>query len=277
MIEPLWNRLHIASVQITMAERFGVQQRGGFYDPVGALRDVVVNHLFQILALVAMEAPADRDPDTIKDAKLSVFKAIPAIPTSDYVRGQYSGYREIDGVRANSTTETYAALKLEVRNPRWHGVPFFIRAGKRLPVTQTELRVVFRDAPLPTFLPHGHRPPAPSQLVIKIDHGAGIRIVLDARRADAQVPKEIELDMEFADEGGEGPTPYEVLLLDALRGDATHFTRQDGVDETWRIVEPLIDNPPPVKAYAPGSWGPDEADALLGEFAPWRGPWLVQS
>src|SRR3954449_3492226 len=275
MIEPLWNRLHIASVQLTMAERFGVQERGSFYDPVGALRDVVVNHLMQVLAVTAMEAPATRDPDVIKDAKLSVFQSMPDAEAANYVRGQYDGYREIEGVRANSATETFAALKLEVRNPRWEGVPFYIRAGKRLPVTQTELRVVFREAAIPGFLPSGHRPPAPSQLVIKIDRGAGVRIILDARRADSAVPKEIELDMESADEGGEGPTPYEVLLNDALRGDSTHFTRQDSVEETWRIVGPLLEKPPAVQPYAPGSWGPEEADTLLGDHGPWRGPWIT--
>jgi glucose-6-phosphate 1-dehydrogenase len=275
MIEPLWNRLHVACVQITLAERFGVQDRGSFYDPVGALRDVVVNHLLQVLAVTAMEAPASRDPDVVNDAKLAVFQAIPEADPKQYVRGQYDGYKDIEGVAARSTTETFAALKLEVRNPRWDGVPFFIRAGKRLPATQTELRVVFREAPIPGFLPAGHRPPAPSQLVIKIDHGAGVRIVLDARRADSQVPKEIELDMEFADEGGEGPTPYEVLLRDALRGDRTHFTRQDSVEETWRIVSRLIDEPPPTLPYKPGSWGPEEAESLLGDHGPWRGPWMT--
>src|SRR3954452_18936149 len=275
MIEPLWNRLHIASVQLTMAERFGVQERGTFYDPVGALQDVVVTPLLQTLAVAAMEAPATRDPDVIKDAKLAVFQSMPEVDPKDYVRGQYDGYRDIDGVAAKSTTETFAALKLEVRNPRWEGVPFFIRAGKRLPVTQTELRVVFRAAPLPGFLPAGHRAPAPSQLVIKIDRGAGVRIVLDARRADSAVPKEIELDMEFAEEGGEGPTPYEVLLNDALRGDSTHFTRQDTVEEPWRIVRRLIEEPPRVRPYKPGSWGPEEADTLLGDHGPWRGPWIA--
>jgi glucose-6-phosphate 1-dehydrogenase len=276
MIEPVWNRHHVACVQITMAERFGVQDRGHFYDPVGALRDVVVNHLMQILAVAAMEAPAGRDPATIKEAKFAVFRAMPDADPGAYVRGQYDGYRKIDGVAADSTTETYSALRLEIDNWRWAGVPFFIRTGKRLPVTETELRVVFRHPPRLGFLPDGHRPPAPSQLVVKIDPATGIRIVLDARRADAPTPQEIDLDMEFADEGGEGATPYEVLLLAALRGDSTQFTRQDSIEETWRIVQPLIDHPPDVRAYPQGSWGPKAADRLTAGSGPWRGPWLTR-
>jgi glucose-6-phosphate 1-dehydrogenase len=237
---------------------------------------VVVNHLLQVLAGAAMEAPPTRDPDAINNAKLAVFQSMPEADPAQYVRGQYDGYRDIAGVRANSATETFAALRLEVRNSRWEGVPFFIRAGKRLPVTQTEMRLVFRQTRLPGFLPVGSRPPAPSQLVIRIDPGTGVRIVLDARRAGSALPKEIELDMEFADEGGEGPTPYEVLLGDALRGDKTHFTRQDAVEEMWRIVGPLIERPPGVLPYAPGSWGPQEAQALLGDDGPWRGPWTSQ-
>jgi glucose-6-phosphate 1-dehydrogenase len=275
MIEPVWNRHHLASVQITLAERFGVQDRGHFYDPVGALRDVVVNHLMQILAMVAMEAPAGRDPKTIKDAKLAVFRAMPPADPAAYVRGQYDGYRKIDGVARSSTTETYAALRLEIDNWRWAGVPIFIRSGKRLPVTQTELRLVFRPPPRIGFLPDSRRPPAPSQVVVKIDPATGIRVVLDAHRADAAAPQEIELDMEFSQEGGEGPTPYEVLLEAAIQGDATHFTRQDVVEETWRILQPLLDAPPKVHRYAPGSWGPKAADALIGEYGPWQGPWLV--
>jgi glucose-6-phosphate 1-dehydrogenase len=274
MIEPVWNRHHVACVQITMAERFGVQDRGHFYDPVGALRDVVVNHLMQILAVAAMEAPAARDPATIKDAKLAVFRAMPDADPAAYVRGQYDGYRKIAGVAANSTTETFSALRLEIDNWRWQGVPFLIRTGKRLPVTQTELRVVFRQAPRLGFLPAGHRPAAPSQLIVKIDPATGIRIVLDARRADSPTPEEIDLDMEFAAEGGEGATPYEVLLHAAIKGDSTQFTRQDSIEETWRILEPLIDHPPDVHAYPQGSWGPKAADHITAGHGPWRGPWL---
>jgi glucose-6-phosphate 1-dehydrogenase len=275
MIEPVWNRDHVACVQITMAERFGVQDRGHFYDPVGALRDVVVNHLMQLLAVAAMEAPAGRDPATIKDAKCAVFRAVPDADPAAYVRGQYDGYRNIEGVAAGSTTETYSALRLEIDNWRWAGVPFFIRTGKRLPVTQTELRVVFRQPPRLGFLPDGHRPPAPSQLVVKIDPATGIRIVLDARRADSPTPQEIDLDMEFAAEGGEGATPYEVLLRAAIHGDSTQFTRQDSVEETWRILQPLIEHPPDAHAYPQGSWGPKAADRLTAGYGQWRGPWLA--
>jgi len=275
MIEPVWNRHHVACVQITMAERFGVQDRGRFYDPVGALRDVVVNHLLQLVAVAAMEAPSAREPETIQNAKLAVFRAIRSADPRQYVRGQYSGYRKIDGVARNSTTETYSALRLEIDNMRWAGVPFLIRTGKRLPVTQTELRVVFRTPPRLGFFPESRsRSPAPSQLIVKVDPTTGIRVVLDARRANAPVPQEIDLDMEFADEGGEGATPYEVLLHAAILGDSTHFARQDSVEETWRIVDPLLRKPPETHPYRPGSWGPAAAERLPGSAGVWRGPWL---
>jgi glucose-6-phosphate 1-dehydrogenase len=153
-------------------------------------------------------------------------------------------------------------------------VPFFIRAGKRLPETVTELRLVFRHPPKLHFLPTRRRRPEPSQIVVRIDPHTGIRIILDAQRADQPGPAEIELDMEFAKEGGEGATPYEVLLHAALVGDSTHFTRQDGVEETWRVVQPLLDSPPTVHPYAPGSWGPAEADKVIAGFGGWRDPWL---
>jgi glucose-6-phosphate 1-dehydrogenase len=275
MLEPVWNRNYLACVQITMAESFGVEDRGHFYDPVGALRDVVVNHLMQFLAMAAMEPPAGSDPDTIKDAKFAVFRAIADADPAQYVRGQYDGYLQTPGVAPNSTTETYAALRLEIDNWRWAGVPFFIRTGKHLAVTQTELRLLFKHPPRLGFISLSHRRPEPSQIVVKIDPTTGIRIILDAQRADKSGPQAIELDMEFAQEGGEGATPYEVLLHAALVGDSTHFTREDSVEACWRIVQPLLDSPPPVHPYAQGSWGPPAADELTAQVGGWHGPWVA--
>ena len=274
-IEPIWNRNHIAAVEITMAEIFGVEDRGHFYDPVGALRDVVVNHLMQVVGAAAMEAPAGADADTLKNAKYAVFRSMPEADPAHYVRGQYDGYLDIDGVAPGSTTETYAALRLEIDNWRWAGVPWFIRTGKCLPVTQTEVRLVFRRPPRLGFIPIRGRPPVESQLVIRLDPSTGIRWIIDAHRADRGGPQEITLDMEFAEEGGEGPTPYEVLLHAAIEGNSAHFTRQDSIEQTWRIMQPLLDQPPPVHAYAPGSWGPKEAERLLAGLDHWHGPWVA--
>jgi glucose-6-phosphate 1-dehydrogenase len=275
MIEPIWNRNHVACVQITMAESFGVEDRGRFYDPVGAVRDVVVNHLMQAVALAAMEAPAGADAESIKNAKYGLFRSIHDARPAHYVRGQYDGYLDIDGVAKDSTTETYAAVRLDIDNWRWQGTPWFIRTGKKLPHTQTELRAVFRHPPQLGFIEHARRRPEPNQFVLKLDPSTGTRLILDAHRADIAGPEAITLDMEFAEEGGEAPTPYEVLLLDAMRGNSTRFTRQDGVEETWRIFQPLLDAPPPVHRYAPGSWGPEAADELVTAFGGWHGPWIA--
>ncbi len=274
MLEPVWSRNYLSSVQITMAEDFGVEDRGHFYDPVGALRDVVVNHLMQVVAAAAMEAPSRGDPLTIKDSQVALFRSVKEADPADYVRGQYDGYLSIDGVAGDSTTETYAALRLEIENWRWAGVPFFIRTGKRLPVTQTELRLVFRHPPRLGFAAFDGAV-EPNQLVVKLDPSTGIQLLVEAHRADESGSHTIELDMEFSEEGGEGPTPYEVLLHAALVGDSTRFTRQDGVEETWRIMQPLLDAPPPVHPYPPGSWGPKEADALTEGHGKWYGPWIV--
>jgi glucose-6-phosphate 1-dehydrogenase len=274
MLEPLWSRNYVSAVEITMAEDFGVEDRGHFYDPVGALRDVVVNHLMQVVAACAMEAPARGEPTTIKDAQVALFKAVAEADPAHYVRGQYDGYLKIDGVASDSQTETYAALRLEIENWRWAGVPFFIRTGKRLPATQTELRLVFKHPPKIGFRIFD-RALEPNQLVVKLDPSPGIRLVVEAHRADAPGEKPIELDMEFAEQGGEGPTPYEVLLHAALVGDSSRFTRQDGVEETWRVMQPLLDDPPPVHPYAPGSWGPEAADGLVAGHGRWYGPWIT--
>ena len=272
LLGPVWNREHVRSVQVTMAENFGVEDRGRFYDAVGTLRDVVVNHLLQLIAAVAMEEP--RRGRTVDDAKHRLLRAVARADPARYVRGRYAGYLATPGVAARSTTETFAALELRIDNARWRGVPFYVRAGKYLPVRQTEVRLVFRDQPPLRFLTGSNRPRA-NELVVRIDPATGIQVVLEAHRADARGPEPITLDMQFAAEGGEGPTPYETLFEAALAGDHSRFIRQDIVEESWRIVQPLLDSPPPVRSYRRGSWGPAAARKLLPPDDPWREPWLT--
>src|ERR1700730_1349594 len=271
IFEPLWNRDRIQCVQLTMAENFGVEDRGGFYDPVGALRDVVQTHLRQLVGLFASEPPSTADADGQRDKRVEVFRAIPSVDPKHYVRGQYDGYQAVSGVKPGSQTESSAALRLEIDNWRWAGVPFYIRAGKALPVRATEIRVIFKRPPKLAFT---SLTPDPDELILRIDPSPGADLVRQPKRPGANTTRTVDLSVIFSEELGEAPEPYERLLCDAMHGDSSHFTREDGVEETWRIVQPLLDAPPPVQPYQPGSWGPPGADKLLSGHPGWREPWL---
>jgi glucose-6-phosphate 1-dehydrogenase len=274
VFEPIWSRHYVSAVEITMAESFGVEDRGHFYDPVGALRDVVVNHLMQVVAAAAMEPPTSFDGAALKDGMVSLYRTIAAADPANYVRGQYQGYTATDGVAPNSTTETYAALRLEIDNWRWSGVPFFIRTGKHLAATQTELRLVFEG--LPPRLGFGlKRAPEPDQLIVRLDPTTGLRLLLEAQRGANVEPEQISLDMEFGKQGGEAPTPYEVLLYAALLGNDRRFTRQDGIEECWRVMAPLLEHSGVIFPYSIGSWGPKEADKLVDGYGGWHEPWVA--
>ncbi|MDQ0994595.1 glucose-6-phosphate dehydrogenase [Streptomyces sp. V3I7] len=273
-MDELWHRDSVSAIQITMAEDFGVAQRGSFYDEVGALRDVVENHLLLVLALVTMDPPVGPSAEDLWAKKVEVLRATPAVEVRDYVRGQYLGYLQVPGVAPGSTTETYAALRMHIDNWRWAGVPVFIRAGKELPVLDTEVRLMLREPPRLGFLPDPNQVAA-NQIVLRIDPDAGMRLDLSALDQDNRW-RRIPLETVFARELGKPQAPYERVLYAALTGDDRYFAPFSVVEQCWRIVQPLLSYPPPVFPYPVGSWGPPEAEALVADYPPWQQPWLPE-
>jgi len=272
MLEPVWNREHVSHVQMTIAEDFGVDDRGRFYDAVGAMRDVIQNHALQVLGIVGMEPPTGNDPDSVRDKKLEFFKAMRAADPKRYVRGQYEGFLDVKDVAADSQTETFAAVELEVDNWRWSGVPFFVRAGKCLPEKVSEVSVFFKRPPR---LGVGRgKTPEPNQLTIRIEPKPGARIRLYAKAAGEETFQPADLEVLFEKKPGEDPEPYERLLGDAIAGNHQLFTRQSSIEETWRVVQPLLDEPGPVHPYEQGTWGPKEAEKLVQGTAHWADPWV---
>jgi glucose-6-phosphate 1-dehydrogenase len=268
LMESFWNRTHVESVQITMAENFGVQGRGAFYEQTGAIRDVVQNHLFQVLANLAMEPPARVDSESMRDEKVKVLKAIPPLDEKNLVRGQFRGYRQEAGVAHNSQVETFAALRLELNSWRWQGVPFYIRAGKSLPVTCTEVAVRMRRPP--TVFPDSS--PAANYFRFRINPDVtaafGLTVMDQAEKSIGETVELLASERPGADE----PGAYERVLGDAMAGDSSLFARQDYVEEAWRIVDPVLKKGTPLHEYEPNTWGPREVTESVAPPGGWENP-----